>query len=215
MLYYKRRKRKFIRLRRVLFITISFFIAAVFICEVQIENFKPGYVRIKAEVLSADAVCTAVERVLEQKKYTYGDLVKLNCDSEGAVKSIESNSAEFNRIKVCVLDELTEEISKIHSNDIDIPLGVFTGITVLSNDGPLININFNITGSFNIEILSTFESTGVNQTVHRIRLIITSKIITTSLDYSGDIVFNTDFEIAQTVIVGDIPNYYGRMYSAY
>lgn len=215
MLYYKRRKRKYAKFKRILIITVSFFIAAIIFCEYQINDFKPGYVRRKAEVLSAEAICTAVEYVLENNDYAYGDLVKLNCDSQGAVKSIESNSSEINKIKAFVLDKLTEEISKIHSNEIDIPLGVFTNITVLSNVGPAINVNFNITGSFNAEIISTFESAGVNQTVHHISIMITSKIITTSLDYSGDITFNTDFEIAQTVIVGDIPNYYGRTYSTY
>ena len=72
-------------------------------------------------------------------------------------------------------------------------------------------MNFSIIGAFNCEIISTFETAGINQTVHHIKLIVTSKIMTTSLDYSGDIVFTTDFELAQTVIIGTVPNYYGKL----
>ena len=74
-------------------------------------------------------------------------------------------------------------------------------------------MNFTLTGSFSAEIVSTFEAAGMNQTIHHIRLMLTSKIMTTSLDYSGKITFTTDFEIAQSVIVGNIPTTYGGLYS--
>lgn len=39
--------------------------------------------------------------------------------------------------------------------------------------------------------------------------------MTTSLDYSGKITFTTDFEIAQSVIVGNIPSGYGSLFQTY
>ena len=94
-------------------------------------------------------------------------------------------------------------------------LGAFTNITILSNVGPCIPVSFNLTGSFSSEVISTFEQAGINQTIHHIKLLLTSKIMTTSLDYSGKITFTTDFEIAQSVIVGNIPSGYGSLFQTY
>lgn len=109
--------------------------------------------------------------------------------------------------------QVEDDIEVIRDNEVKIPLGAFTYITVLSNYGPEIPVNFSIVGAVNSEIISTFESAGINQTIHHIKLIVTTKIMTTSLDYSGDIVFTTDFELAQTVIIGTVPNYYGKLQS--
>jgi hypothetical protein len=76
-------------------------------------------------------------------------------------------------------------------------------------------MNFNLTGSFTAEIVSTLEQSGINQSIHHIKLLLTSNIMTTTLDYSGKITFTTDFEIAQSVIVGEIPSSYGNLYRTY
>ena len=134
---------------------------------------------------------------------------------DGNVQAIETDSLKINRIKAEITRAVQKEIAKVYDNKIDIPLGSFTNVTVLSNVGPNIPVTFNLTGSFSSEIISTFEQAGLNQTVHHIRLMLTSKIMTTSLDYSGKITFTTDFEIAQSVIVGKIPSTYGSLYRTY
>lgn len=91
-------------------------------------------------------------------------------------------------------------------------MGAFTSISVLSGFGPVLSLSTSITGSFNSEIISTFEQAGINQTVHHIKLLLTSKINTVSLDYIGSITYTTDYEIAQTVIVGAVPSSYGNIY---
>ncbi|MBR1730885.1 MAG: hypothetical protein IJ725_00405, partial [Ruminococcus sp.] len=49
-------------------------------------------------------------------------------------------------------------------------------------------------------------SGGVNQTIHHIKLIVTTDIVTISPEYSEQNTFTTDYEIAQTVIVGETPS---------
>ena len=53
----------------------------------------------------------------------------------------------------------------------------------------------------------------MNQTIHHIRLVVTSKIVTASVDFDREITFDTDFELAQSVIVGQIPTTYGGYYT--
>ena len=215
MIYRTRRKVKFKRLKRAVLILIAFIIALTIFCECHLSDFRPEYIRIQAEILSVNSVCDAVNNTLEKINFDYDDLATLVCADDGTVQAIKTDSLKINKIKADVTLAVQEEIAKVYDNEIDIPLGSFTNITVLSNVGPNIKMTFNLTGSFSSEIISTFEQAGINQTIHHIRLILTSKIMTTSLDYTGNITFATDFEIAQSIIVGNIPSSYGNLYRTY
>lgn len=215
MLYHRRRKSKFKLLRRILLSGFLVLLALVVFCEVHLSDFRPEYIRIQAEILSVNSVCDAVNSTLDKLGYKYVDIAKIVYSDDGNVQAIETDSIKINKIKSEITKSVQHEIAKVYDNEIDIPLGAFTNVTVLSNWGPCIPLTFNLTGSFSSEIISTFEQAGLNQTVHHIKLMLTSKIMTTSLDYSGNITFTTDFEIAQSVIVGDIPNTYGSLYRTY
>ncbi len=206
----RRRKRKFTLVKKIIFSFIAISAAIVVFCEYHLSDFRPEYIRVQAEILSTNSVSEAVTETLNQLSYDYDDIAKISYSDNGSVQAIETDSFKINQIKSSVTKAVQEKIAKVYDNQIDIPIGAFTNITVLSNAGPCITMNFNLTGSFTSEIVSTFEQAGINQTVHHIRLMLTSKIMTTSLDYSGNITFTTDFEIAQSVIVGQIPSYYGN-----
>lgn len=215
MLYRKRRKIRFKRFKCILLSLIFIFASVIVFCEYHLSDFRPEYIRIQAEILSVNSVCDAVNSALEKLDYNYNDIAKIVYADDGTVQAIETDSLKINRIKSDITKSVQQEIAKVYDNEIDIPLGAFTNITVLSNAGPPITLSFNLTGSFSSEIVSTFEQSGLNQTVHHIKLMLTSKIMTTSLDYSGNITFTTDYEIAQSVIVGRIPNTYGSLYRTY
>jgi len=214
LLFYKRKKIKFKRLKCILLSFAALIIATVIFCEQQLAEFKCEYIRIQAEIISVNSVCEAVNNSLKKFNYKYEDIANVKCSKDGAVQAITTDSVKINELKADIMLSVQQEIAKIYDVEIDIPLGAFTDITVLSNYGPPINVSFNLTGSFSSEIVSTFESAGINQTIHHIRLILTSKIMTTSLDYSGNMTFSTDFEIAQNIIVGVTPQYCGNWYKS-
>ena len=215
MLYKNRQKSKHRKFKKIIIGTILFLTTLIVFCEINLLDFRPEYIRIQAEILSVNSVCDAVNSTLEKYNYSYDDIAKLSYSEAGNVVAITTDSFKINKLKTEINKTVQKEIAKVYDNQIDIPLGSFTNITVLSNVGPCIPVNFNLTGSFSSEIVSTFEQAGINQTIHHIRLMLTSKIMTTSLDYSGNITFTTDFEIAQSVIVGDIPSSYGNLYRTY
>ncbi len=210
MLFYKRKNVRFKKLKRFLLAFLVFTVTIIVFCEIQLSEFKSEYIRIQAEIISANAVCEAVNNSLRSINYEYDDIAEIKYSKDGNVQAITTDSFKINELKADIMLSVQQEIAKIYDNEIDIPLGAFTDITALSNYGPLITVSFNLTGSFSSEIVSTFESAGINQTIHHIRLILTSKIMTTSLDYSGNMTFSTDFEIAQSVIVGVTPQYCGN-----
>lgn len=215
MLSYRFRKKKTYKKRigiRLLILLLILIVVIVYM-EKQISRFCLPYIQSEAQKLTTNAVCDAVEAELSSLGYGYSDLAKVNY-ADGKVSSIETNANNINQLKTRVVKAAEKEAEKFYRSEVAIPLGAFTKLTLLNNVGPDIWVTFSLTGSFTAELKSTFESAGINQTIHHIRLFVTSKIVTASLDYEDTMTFTTDFEIAQTVIVGSIPTTYGGYYTA-
>lgn len=216
MIYRRNQKKRFFGIKKVLFrlcaILIALTVGLIVICENKLEDFVPEFVRDQSEIMSGRAISRAVKNALEELNYSYSDISAIKYSESGNVQSIETDTVKLDKIKLAVTESAQEEIAKIYDCEVNIPLGAFTSISVLSGFGPVLSLSTSITGSFNSEIVSTFEQAGINQTVHHIKLLLTSKINTVSLDYIGSITYTTDYEIAQTVIVGAVPSSYGNIY---
>ncbi len=215
MLYYKRYKRRFSMLKLLGVCIIAALITTVFYFEGQVAEYKPIFVQNQAVSVSNKAVCKAVEETLRNNSYSYDRLAKVVYSEKGTVTAIETDSVLINKLKAEITGAAQKELEKLRECEVKIPLGAFTDLTLLSNAGPEISVNFTITGNFNCKIESCFESAGINQTIHHIRLTVFTEIITTSMDNSGSVSFSTDFELAQSVIVGEVPSGYGELYRSY
>lgn len=206
MIYKRKKSRIHKRLRKVFFLLILLSVAVVLLFEAQAVPFTKKCVRKKAKSTATKVISNEVEKNLELLKYSYKDLASINYSDDGKVNSINTNSININKLKSKTIKSIQKQLDIQKLYKFSLPLGSFTDITLLSTAGPEIEISFVLTGSVNCEIKSKFESGGVNQTVHHMYLIVKAEIITLSPEYSERINFKTDYEIAQTVIVGNTPS---------
>lgn len=214
MIYKTRRGYKFKRYF-LLLISASLVVLCVFQFEKQVAVFSKNYIPSFAHRISTEAVCGAVNNVISELGLEYGDIANISYDNSGSIRSITTESSKINMLKAKATKAAQDELVKIKHSTMKVPLGAFTGLTLLSNSGPEVNLTFCMTGSFNSRIESSFEGAGLNQTIHQIKLVMSAEIVTASVDYDGVIKFETDFEIAQSVIVGEIPTTYGGYYASY
>lgn len=189
-----------------MFLIAALIVAVVILFEAQAIPFTRKCVKKQSKTISADIISKTIENVQNKVGYTYSDLAKINYNGEGKVTSISENSFYVNKLKSRVTREIQKELDKNKTYSFKLPLGSFTDITMLSTLGPDIEISFILTGNVRCRLKSTFESGGVNQTIHHITLIVTTDIITISPEYSEENTYTSDFEIAQTVIVGETPS---------
>ena len=87
-------------------------------------------------------------------------------------------------------------------------MGTFTGIPLLVGMGPRIRVKMTPIGSVRCKFVSHFESAGINQTIHRIYLLLTCEV--TILTPYNTIKQKIDNQvlIAESVIVGIVPDFY-------
>ncbi len=208
MLYKKKKSRIHKRIRRYSIIVTVIIIVLIVLFEMQAVPFTLKCVRKQSKTISTKIIGNAVTQTLENFDFTYDDLANINYSDSGQVNSISANSININRVKSEVIEKIQNELDKQKQYSFSLPAGTFTNLTLISTLGPDVEITFTLTGSVNCKIKSTFESSGVNQTIHHINLIVTTDIVAISPNYSEEVKFKTDYEIAQTVIVGSVPSMY-------
>lgn len=199
------------RIRKYLIIVLIITVGIIVFFETKAVPFQQKYVKTQAEIISNNIISETVNNVLTEYNFNYDDIVNINYDDGGNVTSIDTNSKNINLLKAALNKAVQEKLEKGTEASVSVHIGIFTNLSLLSNFGPKVNFDFTFLGSFNSEMVSTFESAGLNQTIHHIKFIVNARIITLAPDYSDGIEYTTDFEIAQSVIVGDIPATYANI----
>ncbi len=153
------------------------------------------------------AVNDTVNRIMAEGNYSYDYFVTLEKDNEGNVAAISANMSRINAVSSMVLSEV---VSAAENGvlDIRVPIGNLLGSNILMGKGPEVLVEvITLTSSF-IDIENEIISTGINQAKHKIIL---------KVDVDVDIlvpwdVLTTRVEsnvlIAETVIVGEVPQTY-------
>lgn len=160
------------------------------------------------ESIAFDIVGRTVEEELAREDVDYDDLVNIEKDSSGKVSAITTNMQTLNRLKLRISNRLSEEMLIRTEDTIKIPLGNLTGIDLLTGVGPDVKFRILWVSSVNGEFSNSFESAGINQTRHQVMLDFT---INVGMMFAGreiGVDIGTSVCVAETVIVGDIPNFF-------
>lgn len=208
MLCKKPKSKLYKKIRKLIIIFLILLSAVVVFFEAQAIPFCKKCVVKQAKASSELFISKAVNETLNKLNYTYDDLAIPKYSSDGSLKAIATDSVKINRIKADVTLKIQQKLDREDMYSFKAPLGAFTGLTMINNSGPKIYINFILSGSVSCKIKSSFESGGVNQTIHHIYLVVKTNMITISPEFEKSVKNKTYYEIAQTVIVGNVPSTY-------
>jgi sporulation protein YunB len=185
--------------------TLAFSILAFIILE---KNLNPTLIAIaeaKARTLATITINKGIEENVA-KSISYEDLVTIRTNLRGEVSYVQPNTMEINRIASqtaifvqLALEELVEE-------DIKIPLGLVLGSQLLANVGPEVGVKILPIGTVEVDIKEDFIDAGINQTRHRVILVITAHVQIIIPLVSRDVVVKSHVPLAETIIVGNVPN---------
>lgn len=193
-------------LRRVLaagLIAVIYFEAAV---RVQLGEV----IRTEMRTLAQSAVNAAVSGFLTENTDIGEKLTSLTFGENGSVTALTTDPACVNYVKADISERAQRGIDALaHDEGIEVPLGSFTGVILLNRVGPPIRLDIECSQAVSCRFQSTFESAGINQTLHHIALVVDVDITVYHPFRIRSIHISTDYEIAQTVIIGSVPTYGG------
>lgn len=142
------------------------------------------------------------------QKHTYDELFSIEKDENGSITLIKANVVPINEITSDIAVKIQEEINKQGRDKVEIALGSFTGLKLLSGRGPGIKITISTIGNVKTDLKSQFISKGINQTLHRVYLQVECEVsVLTPFDNITQKIEN-QILVSEHVIVGHIPNTY-------
>ncbi len=191
----------------VLIVSISVFCLFEFKARDLLHNLVDNELEIKAMNSIDSAVC----EVLSNIPIDYNSLIITNTDSAGKVNSLHTDSKAINILKSELSLKITEKIREDQKIKVGVPAGAFTGVVLISNFGPNIYVSLRLGGSVTTTIKSEFTTAGINQTIHRIYLVVDADVSLTCPIIFYETSFITEYELCQTVIVGNTPQTFANI----
>lgn len=140
--------------------------------------------------------------------FVYTDLINIQKDNEGKITLISANTALMNSLAAKTANCAQDKILSIGEQGISIPLGTIIGGQLLSGRGPSVKVRIEPVGSVTSEFKTEFEDAGINQTRHKIYIVMTAtvRIVVSNTSQSVDI--SSQVLISDTIIIGDVPQNY-------
>ena len=159
----------------------------------------------QAKNAATQAINDAVSAELEELGVTYSSFVTLVKNTQGDIAAIQTDTVTASQINAALLDAVMDRLSDPEYQEIRLPVGTLFGGAFLSGHGPQISFRVIPEGYVESELKSNFQTAGINQTLHQIVLEIKVKVTALIPGYSQTTDVTSSFQIAQTVIVGDVP----------
>ena len=150
----------------------------------------------------------AIYETIEDSGTDYSDIITLQKDGSGKITALRTNMAFVNRLQTQIVNKIYESIPDAENEIIPIPIANILGSRVFSGVGPYIPVKVLSVTNVKPAFSSAFLSAGINQTKHQILLDIDVELSVLVPGYQGVTYVHSQVVIAETVIVGEVPNTY-------
>ncbi|MDD5018477.1 MAG: sporulation protein YunB [Eubacteriales bacterium] len=163
----------------------------------------------KLRALAVKAMNSAVQETIGNE-ITYTDLINIEKDEAGRITLVTANAAFMNNLAADTALAAQDNIANLGEQGISIPIGTIIGGQLLTGRGPSVRVKFEPIGSVTTDFMTEFEDAGINQTRHKIYLILTTIVKIVVGNASQVVEISSQVLISETIIIGDVPDTYMR-----
>ena len=153
-------------------------------------------------------VAEAVSDAVNSGEIQYNDLISLEKNASGGVAALVSNMAEFNRLQASITQDILTRLGEMSDIELEIPMGTLSGSAFLAGRGPKMPVRMQSTGSCSARFENQFSHAGINQTTHQILLCVDVSVSILLPGFRTGTQVANSYAVAETVIVGDVPDTY-------
>lgn len=156
----------------------------------------------------SETVSRAVADCIAEQQLSYQDFITMETDASGQITCLTSNLSAASLLRQEIVGYITEELDALRQESFGIPVGTLTGWLLLSGKGPSIRVELLSFGDVDAQLSQRFEEAGINQTLHQVFLDVS---VTVYLLIPGETLTAETASricVAETVIVGQVPDTY-------
>ena len=197
------KKKLYIVLTIILLIIISIFLYLHYVVNPIIIDATEAKVRS----LTQSSVENAVYSVIQDEQI-YNELIEIIKDDNNDIQMITANAYKINLLSKEILTSAQESLNNLGEHGIEIGIGTFTGITLLTDRGPKVNLKLSPIGTIYTRFHSEFTSAGINQTIHGIYLYVETDVSIILPTDTKIVNTTTEILLTESVITGKIPDTY-------
>ncbi len=201
-----RRKR---RRRRILLIALLLVITGlILLTQLHLSPYIRELARNQAVNAASNAITGSVSEMLRTGNTDFSRVIVLEKDVQGNITALRTDMGQVERMKIEVLGALDGLIDQINTQQMGIPLGNLLLPDLLAGTVPVLPVKAVSLTVSNADFFSDFSEAGINQTLQtlKVKFTISLTILTTVGYESVDV--DSDVMVAQTVIVGRVPETY-------
>ena len=202
-MYMRRRIRSYFRIV-LLFLTLS--MALFFLFRSRYRDVIRELAETQVKNTTSDLTNDAIAKQIADGIIQYDRIVFFEKDLDGRITALKTNMSEVNRLKTDILNIINDEILALDTSDIGIPLGSLFLPELLSGKGPVIPVHILSIRNSDASFSSNFVQAGINQTLHQLIMLVSVDVAVLVLGQTGSFTISSEVVVAETVIVGDVPN---------
>lgn len=192
------------------FFRIAVLLAALLVLLMFLRNKYHITIRNLAETQvrnsTSDLINDAIDRQIEDGTIQYDRIVYFEKDLNGRITALKTNMSEVNRLKTDILNIINDEILALDTSDIGIPLGSLVLPEFLAGKGPNIPVHILSIRNSDASFHSNFTEAGINQTLQQLTMDVSVDVAVLVLGQTSSFTVNSEVVVAETVIVGDVPD---------
>ena len=155
---------------------------------------------------TSDLTNDAIAKQIADGVIQYDRIVFFEKDLNGRITALKTNMSEINRLKTDILNIINDEILALDTSDIGIPLGSLFLPEFLSGRGPAIPVHILSIRNSDAGFSSDFSQAGINQTLHKLTMEVSVDVSVLVLGETSSFTITSEVVVAETVIVGDVPD---------
>ncbi len=140
--------------------------------------------------------------------FSYDNLYKIHKDTEGNIAMITADAYKFNTLTTLLASSVGEYLTNYINQGVDVPIGVFTGISMVQGFGKKIKMKLIAINSVKCDVVSRFETAGINQTRHTLYLDVTPDIAVITRFSTKKLIDKITIMLYDNVIIGKVPEIY-------
>ncbi len=198
-------------LRRILCLTAVLALLAVAVLLVLRTKYRKVLTELaqtQVKNVTSDLINDAVDREIAEGTIQYDRLVYFEKDLEGRITALKTNMGEINRLKTETLALINQEILDMDSSALGVPIGSLVLPEVFAGRGFSIPIEILTIRNSDASFSSSFSQAGINQTLQQMKMDVFVDVTVLILGSTESFTVSSQVVVAETVIVGQVPNTY-------
>lgn len=201
-----RKRRRYKKTSPLFFIIILFLILSFVYVDKKIRPIAREYCVNEIEFFALDAMNQAVSIDMEENRELYTNIAILNRGDE--INAVTTDTYKINKIKTNIMQKSDDIFNEMVIDEVNVPLGALNNNLFLYTMGIDLPVKMIPMSTVNVDFASSFESVGINQSLHKI--IMECKVDIKILLPYDEVNFEVCHKLAicETLILGNVPESY-------